>query len=245
MPSLADLQQNFAQALMAGEAPTAPFAGRVPSPEALAVHRGTIMGALVNALRISYPTVDALVGEEFFGQTCHIFVDKNPPRAASLAVYGEGVADFLADCPPAPGLPYLPDAARLDRAVDTALRAPSLPRRFILDATVSIDLPESLAVLRLMYPADEIRAALGNDAAMAAVFTLPAERFVLVWRKGFEAAVQRVSAPAGRFLIALLSGQDAEAAFGAAIAEALEADAMRSIQTDIFAAPFCTVISTP
>lgn len=242
MPSLADLQHQFAQAVLTGDAPAALFAGCVPYGEALAIHRGTIMGALVNALRLSYPTVDALVGEEFFDQTCRTFAEANLPITASLAAYGGGFADFLADFVPAAALPYLPDIARLDRAIETALHAPLLWQRFGLDAAASINLPQSLAVLRLTYPADEIRAALGDDEAMAAIVNLPAEYFILVWRKGFDAAVQRVSAPAGRFLAALLAGSGADAAFRAAVAAAPEAEAVRAIQTDIFAASFCTVI---
>jgi hypothetical protein len=57
--------------------------------------------------------------------------------------------------------------------------------------------------------------------------------------------VQRVSAPAGRFLAALLTGAGAEAAFAAAIAAASEAEAIPVIQADIFAAAFCTIIPSP
>jgi hypothetical protein len=245
MPPLADLQQRFVQAVMSGEAPAGLFAGAVPPAEALAVHRDTIMGALVNALRISYPTVDALVGEEFFDRTCRVFAKINPPPTASLSGYGEGFADFLTGFEPAAVLAYLPDVARLDWAVETTLRKAMLTRDFVLDAMVSIALPQNLVVLRLMYPADEIRAALGDDAALAGIIAAPAERFILLWRKGFDAAVLRVDAAAGRFLTSLLAGAGAVAAFDAALAGASETGAMRAIQADIFAASFCTVISTP
>lgn len=245
MSPLADLQQDFARALTHGSTPAARLIGRVPPADALAVHRDTIMAALVNALRISYSTVDALVGEDFFGHAASVFAETNPPHAASLALYGDGFADFLAGFAPAATLAYLPDVARLDRAVETALRAPAFSRRFALDAGVSIELPQSLAVLQLHYPADEIRAALEDDDAMAAIVLQPAERFVLVWRNGFDAAVQRVDSAAGRFLTALLAGEGAEAAFGAAVAGTSQEDAMRVLKAGIFSATFCTVISNP
>src|SRR6185312_4067465 len=131
---------------------------------------------------------------------------------------------------------------RLDRAIESALHAPASQRRFALDASVSIALPQSLVVLRLDYPADEIRAALGDDRALATIVPVPAERFILVWRNEFAAAVRRVSAPAGHFLVALLAGAGANAAFAAAMTAAPKADALRAIQADIFAAAFCTVI---
>ena len=135
--------------------------------------------------------------------------------------------------------------ARLDRAIETALRAPQRPRRFVLDEAACIELPQSLRILVLNHPADEIRAALGDDDAMAAIDMTPAERFVLVWRTGADAAVRRMDAPAGRFLQALLAGQGADAAFHAAIAGAPQEEALQAIQSGIFAAPFCTVISNP
>ena len=200
------------------------------------------MGALVNALRLSYPMVDALVGDEFFDRTCRIFAEANLPRAASLAVYGEGFADFLADFAPAAGLPYLSDVARLDRAVEIALRAPAQQRRFV-GAVVSMDLPQSLAVLRLTYPVDEIRAALGDDEAMAAIVTMPAERFVLVWRKGFDAAVQRI-APAGGFLARVARRQGAEVALAAARTEHLKRKPCEPSRRK-YSPQFCTIISNP
>ena len=243
MPPLAEFQRIFTRAVMTGDAPAGLFNGRVPPREALAIHRGTIIGALTHALRLSCPTVDALVGAAFFDRACGGFAEQNLPRAASLAGYGEGFCEFLAGF--VPTLPYLPDVARLDRAIEAALRMPARSRRFRLDDSVSIDLPQSLAVLVLTYPADEIRAGLGDDIAMAAI-TLEADaRFVLVWRKENEAAVRHIDPAAGRFLQILLADEGVDTAFHAAIAQAGEAKALGAIQADIFAAPFCTLISNP
>jgi len=131
--------------------------------------------------------------------------------------------------------------ARLDRAIETRLQAPATTRRFVLDAAVSIDLPQSLAVLRLEYPADEIRAALDDAAALAAIELRPNERFVLIWRKGFDTAVQSVNAAAGHFLIALLAGDGARAAFGEAVAALRRTTRCVSFRQRFFSATFCTV----
>jgi hypothetical protein len=240
---LAELQRQFARGVMSGDAPAGLFTGTVPPREALAVHRGTIIAALVNALRLSYPTVVALVGDSFFDQTAQIFAEDNLPAAACLNAYGDGFAEFLAAFAPAAALAYLPDVARLDRAVETRLHASAAAHRFALDDTTALDLPQSLMVLRLNFPADDIRAALGDDDAMAAIDMRPAENFVLVRRKGADAAVTQVRPPAGRFLAALLAGSGAEAAFAAALAGTPQAEALSALQADIFTASFCTVIS--
>jgi hypothetical protein len=242
---LADLQREFLQAVLAGETPPGFLAGPVPPQEALRIHRDTIAGALTNALRLSYPTVEALVGTAFFDQACQVFAQQNLPRTADLSAYGGNFADFLAAFEAAVTLPYLPDVARLDRAVEAALRAPAAIRRFVMDATIAIDLPHSLVVLPLLYPADEIRAALLDDAAMAAIDTRPAERFVLVWRKDSSAAVKPASPAAGRFLMALLAEESFDQALQAALADASEAEVLQAIQAEIFTASFCTLIPTP
>jgi hypothetical protein len=244
MPPLAELQRGFVRAVLGDDVPTNLRTGHVPPDEALCIHRDTVFGALTHALRLSYPTVDALVGAAFFERICDVFARQNPPKVASLAAYGEGFADFLAGFRPVAALPCLPDVARLDRAVESALRSPARWRRLMLDEAVAIDLPESLAMLPLTHPADEIRAAIDDDDALAAIDTRPAERFVLVWRKGGEAAVRRPSPAAGCFLSRLLAGDGAEAALQAAIAKSPEAEALQAIQAEIFATPFCTVVST-
>ncbi len=243
MPPLAELQTTFFKVVMTCDAPAGLFAGRVPPQQTLAIHRGTVIGALTQALRLSCPTVDALVGTTFFDQACHIFAEQNLPKSASLTDYGKGFAAFLAGF--VPTLAYLPDVARLDRAIEAVLRAPIRLQRFKLDDAVSIDLPQSLRVLALTYPADVIRAELDDDAAMAAIDLAPAPRFVLVRRQESEAVVRQIDPAAGLFLQKLLAGESTDAALQAAMTQAGEAQALGILQADIFAAPFCTVISNP
>jgi len=49
-------------------------------------------------------------------------------RAAALAEYGDGFADFLAGFAPAQSLPYLADVARLEWAINAAYHAPIASR---------------------------------------------------------------------------------------------------------------------
>jgi hypothetical protein len=79
-----------------------------------AVYRNNVVVGLVDALADSYPVVQALVGEEFFRAMAGVFVRQAPPRSPVLAWYGAGFAGFVEVFPPAAGLPYLPDVARLE-----------------------------------------------------------------------------------------------------------------------------------
>lgn len=237
---LADLQRDFACALLAGDPP--PFAthGVLSAAEALRIHRNTVLGALAGALRLSHPTVDMLVGEAFFDRAAGLFGEAHPPRGPSLALYGEGFADFLAAWPPAMELPYLADVARLDFAIDRAMHSGTGWQRFPLDASAAIELPSDLRLLLLRHPADEIRTAMGDDAALGRIDLSPREIALLVWRKDQQAVVRRIGPASARFLAVLQAGAPATAALAAA---SPGAETLTSIQQDIFAAPFCRVIA--
>jgi hypothetical protein len=240
MLPLAELQRGFSHAVLAGDAAGVKIAmGRVSPTAALQVHRNTIIGALVNALRLTYPSVDALVGEAFFDQAAAAFAELNPPATARLAGYGEGFADFLAAH--VPSLPYLPDVARLDRAVDRALSCTATTWRTALDGCVALEWPVSLVLLSLSWPADAIKAALGDDIALQGIDMAPSPRWLLVWRSGRHAMTRAISAPAAAFMEAMLSQRGSGKALAAATA--LSADAPAIIQGEIFTASFCTVIS--
>ncbi|HEX4270468.1 MAG TPA: DNA-binding domain-containing protein, partial [Rhizomicrobium sp.] len=111
MLSLAEFQYNIAADILDGGARTLSMlpgdgeAARV----ALSVHRNTVLTALVNALRLTYPTADELVGARFFDQVALAYARSNPPRGASLSDYGDGFPDFLADYAPARDVDCLAD----------------------------------------------------------------------------------------------------------------------------------------
>lgn len=250
MPQLAELQQKMADALLGDVAglPASLFArGPAPIEEALRVHRNTIVGALAKVLRLTYPTVLALVGEAYFDQAAMAYGAEHPPRRAVLSGYGERFADFLTAWPPAALLRYLGDVARLELAIDRAAAGPLLGRIAPIDVHVALSLPVSLAVLELEHPADLIRDAIeaGNDEALAAIDLEPRTRWLAVWRSGDGAAVRTLGRPAGLFLAALLSGRPAPSALAEACARETADAALLAIQAEVFAAPFTAVTQTP
>lgn len=245
MPALAEVQAAMAQALLSDPAslPSALFAsGPVPAAAALGVHRNTVFGGLANALRLTFSTVDALVGEDFFDQAACAYAAFDPPRQARLDVYGDGFPDFLDAYGPASELTYLSDVARLDLAVDRVAAAQDLPlgRLSPIDAAVALALPVSLTVLELRYPANLIRAALADDdeAGLARIDLAPNRRWIAVWRSGEGAMVRHLSLPAGAFLAALVAGRGADQALAAA---GPSDEALLAIQAEVFAAPFAII----
>lgn len=81
----------------------------------LAVYRNTIAKGCVDALAGLYPTVERIVGADWFAAAAVRYAGEIPPTGACLLDYGGTFADWLAGFPPAAQLPYLADVARLDR----------------------------------------------------------------------------------------------------------------------------------
>jgi hypothetical protein len=248
MSDLATLQREMALGLLDGGAAALEdqiLTGPISAAEAFGLHRTTGRYALANALRLTFPTVDALVGEAFFDQAALAFASEQPPARACFAGYGEGFADFLAGYGPAAGLPYLADVARLDFTVDV------VAGRSIGGDGVALDLGEatlvldaSLSILRLAYPAAAIRDALqdADDAALAGIDLAPRPHAHALWRLAAGAAIRPLSPPSAAFLAALLDGAPAEAALAAAQAEGED---LSVLQPEIFAAPFARLTANP
>src|SRR2546425_12390395 len=127
MPSLRELQHAVRMSLVEREDSVAASYivddGLAPERR-LSVYRNTFASNLASALRLSYPAVHRLVGDEFFEGAARIFVHERPPASAYLDEYGAEFAEFLARFPPAASLAYLADVARLEWAANRALHAP-------------------------------------------------------------------------------------------------------------------------
>src|SRR5439155_20054249 len=183
MPSLRELQNAVRTSLVERDDSVAASYivddGLAPERR-LSVYRNTFASNLVNALRLSYPAVHRLVGDEFFEVAAHVFVHERPPVSAYLDEYGAEFAEFLARFPPAASLGYLADVARIEWAVNRALHAPDAEP---LDVTRLAALEQndhdrvrfvphpSVSLVSANYPVDAIwRAVLAqDDSALAAI----------------------------------------------------------------------------
>lgn len=250
MLSLAEFQFTLAADLLDGGMRTARLLPGDPAivREALRVHRNTVMTGLANALRITYPTVAWLTGEDFFDQVALEFSGKYPPKGACLSDYGSGFAEFLEDYDPARGLPYLADVARFDLAIERCAHAGFItPALLNLDHDTAIELDGSLVTLTVEYPVDRLRDAHddNDDSSLELLDMSPRARHFAVWRGEGGAAVKLLTAPATSFLGAVLRGESPQAALAAALLHADPHEALSAIQAEIFAAPFTRVLSHP
>lgn len=250
MTSLAQFQAALADGLwrgLSGDLLAEIAPGPVAADLALETHRDTIFSILNNCLRLSYPTVDWLVGKAFFDQAARAYALTHPPSRALLSGYGEAFADFMRAYAPAASLAYLPDVARFDWAVEQAAACSldRLGRPIDLGAGAALQLDASLRLLRLTYRADRLCDARAGDGAGLAQLDLSlGDHAYALWR-GADGILARLLSPASAaFLEALLEGQTAEAALDALLAEAGEAG-LGPLQAEIFTAPFARIQASP
>lgn len=126
MLSLYELQRAFADVLLegaSGELEDAIVSDAFPALGRLRIYHHNVFTSLTEALSHIYPVVVRLVGEQFFAYAAHGYIGRYPSRSGNLHDFGEYLAQFLAEFPPAAGLPYLPDMARLEWAHHQAFHA--------------------------------------------------------------------------------------------------------------------------
>lgn len=195
-----------------------------------AVYRNNMIVSLVNALVDTFSVTQELVGEPFFRAMAREFAYVNPPTSPLLAFYGDAFPDFIERFPPAAGVPYLADVARLEYLRVRAYHATDLEpvhTEAIAAALGDIaDLPRlNLAIHPAVGVLDSAAAVVSLWAAhqglgdLAAVIP-DAPETALVLRDGLDVEVMRIPRDASVFIAALKRG----APLGEAVVSAQRVD---------------------
>ena len=222
MPSLRERQVNFASALLDVDRNAD---GRI------AIYRNTVFANYRSALGASYRVVRQLVGMPFFHAAVDAYVQANPSAGGDLNVYGGSFGDYLATYLHAANLPYLPDVARLEWAIDEAGRAADLDgtpeallaalgavpaeritaQRFTLDPTCRF-VASAYPVLRIWQVHQS-----GFEGDIAVPFGAATDR-LLVRREAGAVVIVRLAPGDFALLRALADGDDLGAALDTALA---------------------------
>ena len=220
-PSLKAFQQSLAMRLLGRDEDAADLD---LDAAGLAVHAHNVSASLRTAIETAFPVVRQLVGDAFFAALAERFVRERPPHRGWLSAYGAEFPDHVAAYPPAAGLIYLADVARIEWARVHAANAQDTPG---LDLqTLATTPPDQLEGLRLnLHPAASLirsafpvfdiwRAHQGSDSEdRLGDIDLAASQGVLITRSGPK-AVSVVALEAGD--AALLAAVAERATFGRA-----------------------------
>lgn len=209
----ADITADFAAALF-GPAPPPGLAGADAAELArrFAVYRNNVHHGLARALAARFPVVERLVGGPFFAAMAREFLRSHPPAQPVLHEWGGAFPAFLAGFPPAAGLPYLADVARLELLrgeAHHAADAPALDPAGLLagdPAALVLTLHPSLRLFAADFPAVSIWAANQPASPSTRVAALGPERAVVGRTPAFEVVVKPIDADAHRLIGALAEG---------------------------------------
>jgi len=123
MTKLAELQRNFISDCLSGKLKqdnallTKDIDSSVISAQGLmGIYQNSAIANITNSLKLTYPVIEKLLGEEFFSAMCREFIYLTWPNSGNMDDYGEEFADFLAEFEHAKHLLYLKDVARLEWA---------------------------------------------------------------------------------------------------------------------------------
>jgi len=229
VPTLLDLQTAIRRHLLDDTtiAAAALLEEALVPADRLSIYRNTSRTTLIKALRLNFPAVERLVGEEFFAAAADTFVTRQPPGTAWLDLYGEDFPQFLQGFEPAATLVYLADLARLEWCVSRALHAIdaealNCSKLLNIDPSAQACLcfvaHPSVSLLSSLYPVDEIwRAVLArDDAAMAAIDLASGPICLLIGRRSGDVEVTRLDQARWKFAEALFTGEPLARALEAA-----------------------------
>ena len=121
--------------------------GDIPLSARLKVYRNNIVGSLTDVMLATFPVLENLVGKDFMEGMARSFILENPPSQGCLSLYGDGFAEFIEGFELAASLPYLPDVARFELALNKAYYAVD-DEALTADALASIA-PEVLGEMEL------------------------------------------------------------------------------------------------
>jgi hypothetical protein len=204
---LRELQAAIREAVLGGpddRAAAAVSEDGLPAAARLAIYRHHVLATLTDVLQATYPVVCRLVDVRFFGYAADRYIRQHPPAGPCLFEYGDGFGDFLATFPPCQHLPYLPDVARLEWAMNVARHADDVRsldhhalQRLDRGATprLTFTFTPSLTSLESPWPIDGIWRANQPDAAEVPVDLTAGDIRLEVWRIGDD-VVFRVLSPA-------------------------------------------------
>jgi hypothetical protein len=213
----------------------------------LKVHRGTVFGALVNSLQLTFPTIVRLVGESYFERVASDYIRSHPPLRAVLYDYGSAFPAYLATYSGLEHYPYFPDVASFDSYIDRASHfdPTTFGRTIVFAKRLRFRLSASLMCLQTNYPVDQIRDSLdaGCSDGLVNLDMRPQPRHFALWRSPEGASVKALSLRASRFLQAVLAKSDVMDALRQSTGRSAYGRAAAAIYDEIAASSFTRVSS--
>ncbi|HXV37678.1 MAG TPA: DNA-binding domain-containing protein [Myxococcota bacterium] len=233
-PSLAELERALAARILARESPGLDAQLRVPAgadvAARLAIHVEGYPARILASLREAFPALAQILGAATFAALAQRYARAIPAELRNLNRVGEALAAFLERDPASADLPFLAALAELEWAVQRCVHAEWL-RAFDASACAGWTLDDwararvrfqpGLALVCAPWPLRELRETRLRERSEIDVDLVDRSDRVLVYRRGFEVAVESI-APGEALALRWLRAGDALGAVAGRLAAAGE-----------------------
>ena len=247
MPTLLELQRSFLGALLGDPATVLPLiAGPGPvAADLVGVYANNAASNFLESLRLTYPAVLRLTGDDYFNQAVHAYRRDHPSRSGDLQGAGAAFPSYLAARHAGDVYRYLGDVARFEWLLQESLlaadHAPFDLQRLAAVAPEAYDelrfeLHPAARLFESAYPAYTIwDANVGSDAEPATIDLDQGGERVLIGRSLGRSVFHPLSAAEHAFLEACAQRQRFDAAIAAAGAADPNFDAGAVLQRFVLA----------
>lgn len=222
--------------------------GDIPLPVRLKVYRNNIVGSLTDVMISSHPLLEKLVGHDFLEMMARHFVLENPPTQGCLSFYGATFDTFIENYELAKAMPYLPDMARLEIAMNEAYYAPDdepLTAADLASATpesLKLELRKSARLISSKYPLSDIRDfCLADDPAK----TLNIDTggvMLMIYRPALDSVIVKLDAAEYAMLDSLKRGTALDDALERTLETHKKFDFQAFLQRHIGLETFCQMV---
>ena len=148
MTPLKELQESFQRAVVEGD--NAVLANIVDSPKEkrevlLGVYQNAYVLRLVEVLAADYEQLNALLGDEQFGEMAQLYIATHPSQTPNARWFGARLSQFLGDDEKYRATPVLRDLAALEQLLNDVFDAQDAPA--LTQADLAKTLPQDWASL--------------------------------------------------------------------------------------------------
>jgi hypothetical protein len=244
MTTLAQMQRNFIHDCLSGELKQGSvlMAENIESHDISAhglmkIYQNSALANITQSLSLTYPVIEALVGQDFFRAMCRRYIQTSWPSSGNMDDYGADFPVFLAEFEHAKHLTYLKDVASLEWAFHLSSLADD--KHFTDWSTLSqvsnilqlqFTLAPSFRLINSTYPIDKIWQL--NQVDNTADINLDMnvnEDTVISWLVVYRRELKTVILPVTSGEYVLLAAFEQGAAFEEAITDASQEQADLSI----------------
>src|SRR5215475_9737576 len=201
------------------------------------VYRNNVTVSLIDALAAVYPAVQRITGVDFFRAMARSYIRAAPPTSPLLFEYGREFPAFIERYEHASSMPWLADAARIERAWLDAYHAAdaeplppaalaAVPQEKLADL-VFIAHPATRIVRSRFSAVTIVASNRGNEPVGRIDASIPED--ALITRPDLEVMLRRLPPGGATFIESLMSGRS----LGEAAASALEISSAFDIAANI------------